>query len=101
MKYVAFWTIQPEHMEKAIEAYSKVLALKPDQGIRALFPESLSENYSFCGQNKGFQIYEVENPDQITAVTAYYNPYIQFEFIPIDHANNAAKTFMEAKKMKE
>ena len=99
MKYVGLWTITPEHMEKAIERNSKLLAMKEGQGVRARFPKSLSENYNYCGQNKGFQIFEVENPDQIAAVNAYYAPYIEFEFLPIDNATHVAKVFMEIKKM--
>ena len=99
MKFVGFWTITPEYMKEAIEMNSKSLALKEGEGVRARFPKNLSLNYNFCGQNKGFQIFEVENPDQMRAVAAYYAPYIQFEFLPIDDAVNAAKVYMEIKKM--
>jgi hypothetical protein len=99
MKYVSFWTIKPEHMEKAIEAYSKLLESKQGEGVRALFPKSLTDNYNFCGQSKGFQVFEVDNPDQMTAITAYYNPYIQFKFIPVDDAQNTTKVFMKVNKM--
>lgn len=77
MKYAAFWTVEPEHMEKVTELQPKLVALLADQRTRARFPKEVSGNYIFCGQYKGLHLFEVENPDQMTALSAYYAPYMK------------------------
>jgi hypothetical protein len=80
-KYVAFWEINPDEIMKIKEKATKLAKL-----IKAFpweYPKSLVGPYSWEGENKGFQIFEVSDPQQLDNLSDYWNPLIKMTFQPI------------------
>ena len=77
MKYIMFWSIQPDNLEAAIKKLKKIV---PDESGK--YPQKLSESYSMGGNLEGFRLVEASK-EQLTNLMVETLPEIRFDFIPI------------------
>lgn len=94
MKYVCYWEMCPEDLDKVIPLFQKMRELRGKPG----YPKELSPTYGFGGQLKGFTLYEVEDPQQITNHYLHYHPVLKMEWKPITEAADFVATYMKKKK---
>ncbi|MHA2369571.1 MAG: DUF3303 domain-containing protein [Candidatus Hodarchaeales archaeon] len=90
MKYILFWEIKPEDMEKAVKKY---LELPEEYAVTVI-----SENYTFAGQSKGFQLMETDDPERIIRTTLYYTPELKLKLMPIIEASKVVEVYQNMKK---
>jgi hypothetical protein len=94
MKYVCYWEMCPEDLDKAIPLFKKMQELRGKKG----YPTALAPTYAFAGQTSGFTLYEVDDPQQITNHYFHYHPVLKMKWKPITEANDVAATYMKLKK---
>ena len=94
MKYICYWEMCPEDIDKVIPLFQKMRELtgKPD------YPKELSPTYAFSGQTKGFTLYEVENDQQRINHYLHYHPLLKIEWIPLSEATDVVATYLKKKK---
>jgi len=80
-KYVAFWEIDPEVINKIKQKAEKLRKLV--KSFPWEYPRSLLGPYSWEGENSGFQVFEVTDPQQLENLSDYWNSLIKFTFQPI------------------
>ena len=80
-KYVAFWEINSgeiDNIKKKAEKLRKLVKAFPWE-----YPRSLLGPYSWEGENRGFQVFEVTDPQQLENLSDYWNPLVKITFQPI------------------
>lgn len=80
-KYVAFWEIHSGEIDKIKHKAEKLRKL-----VKAFpweYPKSLLGPYSWEGENRGFQVFEVTDPQQLENLSDYWNSLVKITFQPI------------------
>lgn len=94
MKYIAYFELKPEDLDKAIPLFQKMRELRKTED----YPTGISPTYIFPGKMSGFTLYEVDDPQQITNHYFHYHPLITFTWKPITEATDVVATYMKMKK---
>ena len=94
MKYVVYWEMCPEDLDKLIPLFKKMQELRDTKD----YPKALAPTYAFAGQLSGFTLYEVDDPQQITNFYFHYHPLLKMKWKPIEEANNVVATYIKSKK---
>ena len=92
MKYIMYWSIDPNDLDSALEKLSKIV---PDESGK--YPEKISESYSLAGELNGFRLVEASE-EQLRNLMAETIPEVQFSYVPIFEFPKVAKTYKEANK---
>jgi hypothetical protein len=80
-KYVAFWEINSGEIDKIkhkAEKLRKLVKVFPWE-----YPKSLLGPYSWEGENRGFQVFEVTDPQQLENLSDYWKSLVKITFQPI------------------
>lgn len=93
VKYIAFWELDLEDMDKVIEKDKQVNAER-EKGTEK-FPKTLSDSYSIGGESKGFILYETDDPDQLTNIALHYAPEMKWKFMPIFEASKFIELYLK------
>ena len=93
MKYICFFEYNPENIDEVIDRFKKMIPLRgtPD------YPKAISPTYGYSGQERGFTLYEVDNPQQIINHHIHYTPVLQLEWVPINEATDFVVTYEKKK----
>ena len=94
MKYMCYWEMCPEDLDKIIPLFKKMGELRGTKG----YPTALAPTYAFAGQTKGFTLYEVDDPQQITNFYFHYHPILKMKWEPLEEASNVIATYLKSKK---
>ena len=94
MKYILYWEMCPEDIDKVIPLFQKMIKLRETKD----YPTALSPTYTFAGQTSGFTLYEVDDPQQITNFYFHYHPLLKMKWKPIEESTNTVATYMKMKK---
>ena len=94
MKYILFWEMCPEDLDKIIPLFQKMGELRGTKG----YPEAITPTYTYQGETNGFTLYEVEDPQEITNFYFHYHPVLKMKWKPIEESTNTVKTYMNKKK---
>ena len=78
MKYVGFWEFDPE----ALDAIVRKSRLSSEERERSpgKYPEILIGPFVIDGEDRGFTVYEAEDPGQLANVADHYAPEMRYEF---------------------
>ena len=91
MKYIMYWSIDPERLDEALK---KLQTIVPDESGK--YPEKLSESYSLGGELNGFRLVEASE-EQLRNLMAETIPEVQFSYVPIFEFPKVAQTYMKTK----
>ena len=91
MKYIMYWSIEPDRLDAALKKLQKIV---PDESGK--YPEKLSESYSLGGELNGFRLVEATE-EQLRNLMAETIPEVQFSYVPLFEFPKVAKTYKEAK----
>ena len=94
MKYICYWEIKPEDLDKVIPLFQKMRELRGTPG----YPKEITPTYGFSGEMSGFTLYEVDDPKQISNHYIHYHPLMKFTWKPIVEATEFVATYMKKKK---
>lgn len=89
MKYVGFWEFDPAALEEIIRKSERSSEERRESPGK--YPEILLGPFIFEGESRGFTIYEVEDPGQLTNVADHYAPEMRYEFKPIMETSKYAE----------
>ena len=92
MKYIMYWSIEPDRLDAALKKLQKIV---PDESGK--YPEKLSESYSLGGELNGFRLVEATE-EQLRNLMAETIPEVQFSYVPLFELPKVAKTYTGAKK---
>ena len=92
MKYIMYWSIEPDRLDAALKKLQKIV---PDESGK--YPEKLSESYSLGGELNGFRLVEATE-EQLRNLMAETIPEVQFSYVPLFEFPKVAKTYKEANK---
>ncbi|MBD3171958.1 hypothetical protein GF326_05750 [Candidatus Bathyarchaeota archaeon] len=92
MKYIMYWSIDPQNLDAALEKLQKIV---PDESGR--YPKKMSESYSLAGELNGFRLVEASE-EQLRNLMAETIPEVQFSYVPIFEFPKIAKTYSESQK---
>lgn len=92
MKYIMYWSIDPQNLDAALEKLQKIV---PNESGR--YPEKMSESYSLAGELNGFRLVEASE-EQLRNLMVETIPEVQFSYVPIFEFPKIAKTYSESQK---
>ena len=92
MKYIMYWSIDPENLDAALKKLGKIV---PDESGK--YPEKLSESFSLAGELNGFRLVEATEA-QLRNLMAETIHEVQFSYVPIFEFPKVAKTYTEVNK---
>ena len=81
MRFVGFWEFDPEDLDNIVEKSRQTTAERED--FPRSYPEIIFGPCLIGGVQKGFTVYEAEDPEQLANVSLRYMPEMRFRFIPI------------------
>jgi hypothetical protein len=96
VKFVAFWEYDAEVAMKVIEKLKQMTAER-EKGTERV-PKLIFGPFNFAGETKGFSVYETDDPDKLTNMTAFYMPELRMKIIPIQESARAAELYVKMKK---
>ena len=94
MKYICQWEFEAKDFDKIIPLFQKMVELRGRPG----YPKGIGPTYAFSGETKGFQLYEVDDPQQITNHYVHYHPYLKLTWKPLTEATDVVATYLKSKK---
>ncbi len=94
MKYVCYWELCPEDMDKVIPLFQKMQELRGTKD----YPKGLAPAYTFAGQMSGFSLYAVDDPQQITNFYFHYHPLLKMKWKLIEETTNTVATYTKLRK---
>lgn len=92
MKYIMYWSIDPESLDAALKKLKKIV---PDESGK--YPDKLSESYSMAGELNGFRLVEASE-EQLRNLMAETIPEVQFSYVPIFEFPKIAETYRKVSK---
>ena len=95
MKYICFYEFEPENMDKVIASFQKMQELRAQGSTE--YPKALSPTYSYQGETKGFALFEVDTPQQITNHYIHYHPWQKFTWRPLTESSEFVAAYMKKK----
>jgi hypothetical protein len=95
MNVVAFFEMNPDDFDKAIEKFQEVSAARENETGK--YPKAIFGPVSMGGQWKGFVVYENPTDEQLNAVVLQYRGIMSLKFIPIFDSVEVIKQYMESK----
>ena len=81
MKFVAVFEWDAKDDEKVWSNLRKMAGERekyPDK-----FPKIVAGGWKLAGQNKGFQIYETDDPQQFENLAEHHRPFLKIKFLPL------------------
>ena len=94
MKYILFWEMCPEDMDKVIPLFQKMVELRGTKG----YPKGITPTYTFQGTTSGFTLYNVEDQAEISNFYFHYHPLLKMKWKPIEESSETVKIYMGSKK---
>ena len=94
MKYICYWEMKPEDLDKVIPLFKKMQELREKED----YPTGITPTFCFAGKTSGFTLYEVDDPQQITNHYFHYHPLLKLTWKPIADATDYVVTYMKTKK---
>lgn len=95
MRYIAYWTMNPEDMDAVIKKFQEAIQDR-EKGSKQ-FPPMLFESHTLAGEWKGFILYEDATPEQLANVVFHYSPVMRFKFLPILKSADVIANYMRRK----
>ena len=95
MKYVGFWEFNPTALDVIVRKSERSSEEREESPGK--YPEILLGPFVFEGESRGFTVYEVEDPEQLTNVADHYSPEMKYEFKRIMETSK----FAELKRRKD
>ena len=95
MKFVGFWSYEPNDAQKAIDTW--MASLEKRKKNPGNYPKTIFGPYQYNGQTSGFTCLEADNPDQLTYLATDYMGVLTWDFVPIIANEEAAKIFSKNK----
>ena len=96
MKYIWFWEYDPKDIYKMFEKDNEISEERKKEPKR--YPKLIMDGHWLGMENKGFTIYEVDDPQQLLNVAAKFFPEKKTKFVPIFEVAEVKKTFLKVKK---
>lgn len=96
MKVIWFWEYDPEDIHSMFEKDDQIVAeweKEPGKYPRRIFPA-----HWLGMENKGFTIYEVDDPQQLVNLAVAFFPEKKSKFVPIFDKNTVKDTHLKMKK---
>jgi hypothetical protein len=98
MKHIGYWEFETKDIEAVIKKYYAFKKLmKASSAYSLSFPKPISTSYQ-VGEMNGFQLFDVENEEQIANLMAFYRPEMRWEFMPIIPAKDSITTYFTMSK---
>ena len=94
MKYICYYEFEAKDLDKIIPLFQKMVELRGKPG----YPKGLTNTYVFGGETKGFTLYEVSDPQEITNHYVHYHPHLKLKWVPLTEASDVIATYLKSKK---
>ncbi|MEM1563144.1 MAG: hypothetical protein QW161_00515 [Candidatus Bathyarchaeia archaeon] len=96
MKYIGFWKVVSGDVMYVIEKFRKMTAEREKGNEK--FAKLIFGPFQFAGENKGFTMFETDNPETLKNIADFYTPEIKWKFFSISDPTNAADFYMTLRK---
>jgi hypothetical protein len=97
VKFIAFSRFNAEDTPKIIEKLKQTGAERGKGTER--FPKLIFGPFNFAGDTeKGFSVYETDDPDKIANLALFYMPEMKMKFIPIIETAKGIELYVKMKK---
>ncbi|MEM2926022.1 MAG: hypothetical protein QXO94_00970 [Candidatus Bathyarchaeia archaeon] len=95
MKFVKFWEICPEDIDKGIPKFLKLL--EEMKKVPNKYPKYLVPPHGIGEVFKGISIMEADNEDQLINYILAVTPEFKIKFVPLIESSKAIETFIKTK----
>ena len=95
MKYIIFWEYDPKEIDKSVKKlkeFREEVKKNPN-----LYAKPITPNYTMSVGFKGFQLFEVDNPEQLTRMVLHYRPEVKFDIVHITETKKTVELYDELK----
>ncbi len=97
MKYIAFWEMKPEDVDKVVAKFKKRNEMGPEKlfgaGLKTLFGP-----FHIGLETKGFTVLETDNPAELANYSSYYLPELTMKIFPINDSNEMVTAWFKYQK---
>jgi len=98
MKYIGIWEMASKDMDVNLKKYQELLTAR-EKGSDKFPKKTLSDNYVFTGQYKGFILYDDNTTEeQLVNVALHFKDTMKWKFKPITEASKTIELYMKSKK---
>lgn len=93
MQFIGFFEYNADDADKVIEKFTQIMAER--QTGTEKFAKLVFGPYHFNGEDKGFGIYETDDPDKLMSLSVFYTPLMKWKFIPIIDSRKAVELWVK------
>ena len=96
MKYIWFWEYNSEDMFEMFEKDGDIALEREKEPDK--YPKTIFKPHWLGMENKGFTIYEADDPQQLVNMAAKFFPEKKSEFVPIFEKSMVKEAYIKMKK---
>ena len=96
MKFIGFWELCPDDLDKVIE--KTLYVMKERQSGSKKYGTAIYGPYAMGGEYKGFTVFEFENDEQMVNITLHYGPELRWKFVNIVENTKVIEHWQKMKK---
>lgn len=99
MLFIGFFEYKAEDADKVIEKFTQIMAKRQVETEK--FAKLVFGPCHFDGENKGFGVYETDDPDKLMGLNVFYTPLMKWKFIPIIDSRKAVELWVKMRLLPE
>lgn len=81
-KFIAFWEIEEDSVNSVCVKAEELM--KKIREAPEMYPWSLFGPYCMEGENRGFQVFETDNPEKLKKLTNFWGSDVNLSYHPIN-----------------
>ncbi len=96
MQFIGFFEYSAENVGNYFEKFRQMTAER-EKGTENS-PKLIFGPFLLEGENRGFAVYETDDPDRLMRLSLFFTPELKVEFVPIIETRKAAELYRKMKK---
>lgn len=93
MLFIGFFEYNANDADKVIAKFTQIMAERKTETEK--FGKLIFGPYHFAGEDKGFGVYETDDPDKLMSLSVFYTPLLKWKFIPLIESGKAVELWVK------
>ena len=93
MLFIGFFEYNANDSDKVIEKFTQIMAERQMGAER--FAKLIFGPYHYSGENKGFGVYETDDPEKLMSLNVFYTPLLKWNFVPLVDSRKAVELWVK------
>jgi hypothetical protein len=91
--FIGFFEYNADDADKVIAKFTQIMAERQTETEK--FGKLVFGPYHFAGEDKGFGVYETDDPDRLMSLSVFYTPLLKWKFIPLIESGKAVELWVK------